>query len=76
MENYDKFRKLRRQTSDDDGEMQQLNKRNPSILFALDAVHRSLLNNNLQYDAVEGKWYWICVSGFYLIVSAHTHVAY
>lgn len=35
---------------DDDDEMQKSGKRNPSMLLALDAVHRSLLNNNLKYE--------------------------
>lgn len=33
-----------------DVEMQTTGKRNPGILQALDAVHRSLLNNNLKYE--------------------------
>lgn len=33
-----------------DEEMQTTGKRNPGILRALDAVHRSLLNNNLKYE--------------------------
>lgn len=41
----------RTERGDGDGEeMQKPDKRNPGILLALDAVHRSLLNNNLKYE--------------------------
>lgn len=34
----------------EDDETQESSKRNPGILLALDAVHRSLLSNNLKYE--------------------------
>lgn len=55
MENDDKNSKKQRTSGNrmdgvGDDEMHKSIERNPGILLALDAVHRSLLNNNLRYE--------------------------
>lgn len=53
MENEDKNRKKQRTSGnciDGDDEMYASVERNPGILLALDAVHRSLLSNNSKYE--------------------------
>lgn len=51
MENDDsKFQRTSGNRMRRDEDMQKTGKRNPGILQALDAVHRSLLNNNLKYE--------------------------
>lgn len=76
MENEDsKMQRTSGNRIQSDEVMQNTGKRNPGILQALDAVHRSLLNNNLKYEGrMRRAICCVCFVFFYFIFRCCFHL--